>query len=154
MNDNSQNALPMCQHVNCDPRTLSLSQKMAKRWVEFENSSFQDRWELCGQKSGLVGRIREKMKEENITSELTAYHCIIHQESLCGKALKMEHVMSIITLAVNFIRAKGLNHRQFKSFLEELSSEYGDLSYQSINQSIKFYLYSPYSQITIHLIGL
>lgn len=37
---------------------------------------------MCGQKSGLVGRIREKMKEKNITSELTAYHCIIHQESL------------------------------------------------------------------------
>lgn len=71
------------------------------------------------------------MREENVTSELTAYHCIIHQESLCGKALKMEHVMSVITRAVNFIRAKGLNHRQFKSFLEELSSEYGDLPHHT-----------------------
>lgn len=63
--------------------------------------------------------------KENFTSELTAHHCIIHQESLCGKGLKMEHVVSIMTRAVNFIRAKGLN--KFKSFLAELSSEYCDL---------------------------
>ncbi|XP_072900750.1 general transcription factor II-I repeat domain-containing protein 2-like [Hemitrygon akajei] len=86
---------------------------------------------MCGQKSGLVGRIREKMREENGAGELTAYHCIIHQESLCGKALKMEHIMSTITRAVNFIRAKGLNHREFKSFLEELGSEYNDLPYHT-----------------------
>ncbi|XP_072891523.1 general transcription factor II-I repeat domain-containing protein 2-like [Hemitrygon akajei] len=86
---------------------------------------------MCGQKSGLVGRIREKMREENGAGELTAYHCIIHQESLCGKALKMEHIMSTIRRAVNFIRAKGLNHREFKTFLEELGSEYNDLPYHT-----------------------
>lgn len=41
---------------------------------------------MCGHKSGLVGKMQENMQEENITDELTAYHCIIHQESLCGKA--------------------------------------------------------------------
>ncbi|XP_062422358.1 general transcription factor II-I repeat domain-containing protein 2-like [Pungitius pungitius] len=79
---------------------------------------------MCGHRSGLVAKIREKMQEENATGELTAYHCIIHQEALCGKALKMEHVMSIITRTVNFIRAKGLNHRQFKAFLTELETEH------------------------------
>lgn len=43
-------------------------------------------------------------------SELAAYHCTP------DKALKMERVMSIITQVVNLIRAKGLTHRQFKSF--------------------------------------
>lgn len=60
-------------------------------------------------------------KKEDDTGEL-----ISHLSSLCGKALKMAHVMSTITRAVNFIR-KGLNHRQFKTFLEELNSEYGDM---------------------------
>lgn len=63
---------------------------------------------MCGQKSGLVGRIQEKMREE---------------------ALQMEHVMSSIKGVVNFIRAKGLNHRQFKSFLED--SEYRDVPYHT-----------------------
>lgn len=84
---------------------------------------------MCGQKSGVVGRVREEMWEENCAGELTVYHCIIHQESLCGRALKMEHVMITVTQVVNFLRAKGLNHRQFKSFLEECGSEYADMPY-------------------------
>ena len=87
--------------------------------------------EMCGHRSGLVARMLERMREENVTGELTAYHCIIHQVLLCGKALKMEHVMSTITRAVNFIRARGLNHRQFKAFLGELDTEYGDLPYHT-----------------------
>lgn len=86
---------------------------------------------MCGHRSRLVAKTREKMQEENAASELTAYYCIIHQESLCGKALKMEHVMSTITRAVNFIRAKGLNHHQFKAFLTELETEHGDLPYHT-----------------------
>uniref|UniRef100_A0A8C6VWZ3 SPIN-DOC-like zinc-finger domain-containing protein n=1 Tax=Nothobranchius furzeri TaxID=105023 RepID=A0A8C6VWZ3_NOTFU len=86
-----------------------------------------DRPAMCGHTSGLVARMRERMQEQNATGELTAHHCIIHPESLCGKALKMEHVMSTITRAVNFIRARGLNHGQFKAFLGELDTEYGDL---------------------------
>ena len=51
------------------------------------------------------------MREED-ARELTVYHCIIHQEALCGKALQMELAMSCVTRAVNFIRVKGLNQRQ------------------------------------------
>lgn len=43
----------------------------------------------------------------------------------------MEHVISTITRTVNFIRAKDLNHRQFKAFLTELETEYGDLPYNT-----------------------
>lgn len=86
---------------------------------------------MSGKKNGLVGRILEKLQEENCAGELSVYHCIIHQESLCGKALKMEHVMTTVTQVVNFIRAKGLNHRQFKSFLDECGSEYTDVPYHT-----------------------
>ncbi|XP_034297753.1 general transcription factor II-I repeat domain-containing protein 2-like [Pantherophis guttatus] len=86
---------------------------------------------MCGEESGLVGRMREKMKSENCIGELIVYHSIIHQETLCGKALKMEHVMNTVTQIVNFIRAKGLNHCQFKSFLEEIYFELGDLPYHT-----------------------
>ncbi|XP_061092579.1 protein FAM200A-like [Conger conger] len=58
---------------------------------------------MCSEKSGLVGRMRVKMQEENCTGELKVYHCIIHKETLCGKVLKMEHLMSTVTQTVNFI---------------------------------------------------
>ena len=39
--------------------------------------------------------------------------------------------MSTITRVVNLIRAKGFNHRQFKSFLEEIGSECRDVPYHT-----------------------
>lgn len=68
---------------------------------------------MCGEKNGLVGKMQEKMQRENCTCELTVYHCIIHQETQCGKALKIEHVMSTVTQTVNFIRGRALNHSLF-----------------------------------------
>ncbi|TWW71354.1 Protein FAM200B [Takifugu flavidus] len=86
---------------------------------------------MCGHRSGLVAKIREKMQEENVTAELTAHHCIIHLESLCAEALNMEHGMFTITHAVNFIRAKGLIQRQFKAFLSQWQTQHGDLPHHT-----------------------
>ena len=86
---------------------------------------------MFGQKSRVEVRVQEKMQEENCAGQLTIYHCIIYQESLCGEALKMEHVMTTVTRVVNFIRAKRLNDRQFNSFLEECGSEYADVPYHT-----------------------
>ena len=62
--------------------------------------------------------------------EIIAHHCIIHQENLCAKTLeKMKHVMEKVVSAVNFIRSRGLNHREFKSFLEEVGSDHEDVVY-------------------------
>lgn len=105
--------------------------KMGLPWEKLVGLTTDEAPAMCGHRSGLVARMRRRMREENVTHELTEYHCIIHQESLCGKALKMEHVMSPITRAINFIRAKGLSHRQFKAFLGELDTEYGDLPYHT-----------------------
>lgn len=70
---------------------------------------------LCGEKSGLVSRMRVKM-QENCTGELTAYHCIIHQETLCGKVLKMEHVMITVTQSWD---------------VWEIDSEFADIPYHT-----------------------
>jgi len=42
------------------------------------------------------------------------YHCMVHQESFCVKALKMDNVMQIVIKAVIFIKSKELNHRIIK----------------------------------------
>jgi hypothetical protein len=51
-------------------------------------------------------------------------HYTIHQQSLCGKPLKSEDVMTVVVSVVNFIRSHGLNRRQFQSVLSELDAEY------------------------------
>ena len=56
-------------------------------------------------------------------------HCIVHQENLCTKALKMVNIMQIIIKTINFIKAKGLNHRQFQEFLKSIDADYGEVSY-------------------------
>lgn len=86
---------------------------------------------MCGERSGLVGLVKQKLLEENCPESVTTYHCIIHQEALCGKVLKMDHVMSTVTKTVNFIRARGLNHRQFQAFLQELNADHEDVPYHT-----------------------
>jgi hypothetical protein len=39
--------------------------------------------------------------------------------------------MSIVVKTVNFVRSRGLTHRQFQSFLASIEAEYGDLLYFS-----------------------
>ena len=56
-------------------------------------------------------------------------HCIIHQENLCTKVLDFAEVIKNVVQCLNYIRAQGLNHREFKAFLDELDSEYFDVMY-------------------------
>lgn len=65
--------------------------------------------------------------EKFLARPLLKYHCIIHQESLCGKAMNMNHVMDVVVKCVNKIRAKSLNRREFRQFISELDAEYGEL---------------------------
>jgi hypothetical protein len=53
--------------------------------------------------------------------------CVIHREELCCKVLKINDVLKRIVEITNFIRARGLNHRQFGSLHRDLECDYGDL---------------------------
>ena len=84
-----------------------------------------------GKNSGAVSLIMKMVKEKWSQQEVISFHCIIHQEVLCGKGLKLDHVMQPVVKTVNHIRCRGANHRQFKTFLEEVEAEYGDLLYHA-----------------------
>ena len=43
----------------------------------------------------------------------------------------MKYLMTDLVKAVNFIRPRGLNHREFKAFLDEVGSGYKDVVYFS-----------------------
>lgn len=61
--------------------------------------------------------------------EVVPIHCIIHQQNLCAKSVSLQNVMEVVVKTTNTIRSKGLQHRQFKQFLEELDTEHGDIPY-------------------------
>ena len=37
--------------------------------------------------------------------------------------------MALVTKAINYIKSQGLNHPQFRSLLEKIGADYGDLVY-------------------------
>ena len=80
---------------------------------------------------GFVGLLKSALKEKNISDNIAIFHCIIYQKNLWAKSLKFKHVMGPVIKAVNFIRAQGLNHRQFQKFLDDLDPKYQDLAYFS-----------------------
>ena len=52
--------------------------------------------------------------------EPIALHCIIHQQALCSKCLKFDNVMTVVVKCINQIRSRGLKHRRFRAFLEDM----------------------------------
>jgi len=83
---------------------------------------------MVGKNGGLVTMARN---EATVCGNqmLMTYHCIIHQEHLCGKVLKMENVTQVVIQTINYIRSKGLQHRQFQEFLKVMGSDFEDVTY-------------------------
>ena len=91
-------------------------------------------------------------------------HCIIHQEKFCTKVLDFAEVVGNVFQCINYIRARGLNHRQLKAFLDELNTEYSDVVYFSavhwlsrvatlkkfwnLRQEITFFMESKHRNVT------
>ncbi|XP_056637725.1 general transcription factor II-I repeat domain-containing protein 2-like [Diorhabda sublineata] len=80
---------------------------------------------MVGLRKGFIGILNEKATED----DLIVLYCIIHQQNLCSKSIRLHNVMNVVVKTINFIRSRGLNHRQFKTFLDEISAEYNDVTY-------------------------
>lgn len=42
---------------------------------------------MTGKNAGFIARLKRYMIEKEVKHELIAYHCIIHQENICGKTI-------------------------------------------------------------------
>lgn len=60
---------------------------------------------MLGRKAGVAAKFREKVQALNGEQGIWVFHCILHQEVLCCKSLKMNHVMELVLETVNFIRS-------------------------------------------------
>ncbi|KAF2904909.1 hypothetical protein ILUMI_01265 [Ignelater luminosus] len=50
----------------------------------------------CPRLTGLLKMITDKIKEINPDKEIIILHCIIHQEVLCKKVLKCDHIVTVL----------------------------------------------------------
>lgn len=66
------------------------------------------------------------LPQKTLDRKLLTFHCILHREALCAQTFppKCMEVMNLVIQIVNKIIAKGLNHRQFCSLLDEVDSTY------------------------------
>ncbi|XP_067937246.1 general transcription factor II-I repeat domain-containing protein 2A-like [Watersipora subatra] len=66
-------------------------------------------------------------KQNDTFLDFIHYHCIIHQQALCGKILNMQEVMDIVMKIVCSVRARSLQRRLFHAHMEEADAEHTDL---------------------------
>lgn len=67
----------------------------------------------------LLGLLRQS------SIKVPAIRCIIHQEALLGKILKLDGIMNTVFKITNLIRGSNhsLNHRSFIEYLEKLECD-------------------------------
>lgn len=78
---------------------------------------------MTGKNKGFVGFLLKN------GVKVPSFHCSIHQHALLGKELNLTNAMKTAILIINKIKGghNALTHRKFKSFLQEIESDYGDL---------------------------
>jgi hypothetical protein len=62
---------------------------------------------MIGKKAGFMGRVGLEM-DKQIVMFYMELHCVIHQQSPCGKTLKFDHVMKDMVSVMNFVRSHGI----------------------------------------------
>ena len=86
---------------------------------------------MIGSHKGAIAVLLNHVASLGFSNTIIKLQCIIHQEVLASKVthLDMTGVMSTVVKIINFILARGLNHRQFKSLLEEMNAQHQDVVY-------------------------
>lgn len=74
-------------------------------------------------------RLLPKREEKNKKKPRFVYQCLLYQQDLCARFVRMTNVATAVVKLVNYISSEGLNHRQFEEFLREVDSENGAVLY-------------------------
>ena len=85
---------------------------------------------MVGKHKGMVSLLKKEMDARRIRHDkLVFFHCIFHQQSLCAKSVKFDHVISVITGCINFIKKRDLNNCILKQVLKDFDADYDDRLY-------------------------
>ncbi|XP_025407851.1 zinc finger BED domain-containing protein 5-like [Sipha flava] len=78
---------------------------------------------MIGKNNGFIALC----KNDNNFPNFITFHCVIHQQALCGKILNTRTIMDIAFKIANSIRSRSLQRRLFKLQLEENDSQLCDI---------------------------
>jgi len=53
-------------------------------------------WFMSGTGIGFAGLLKSTLQEQKINGDIIFFHCIMHQQNLCGNSLKFKHVPGIV----------------------------------------------------------
>ena len=79
---------------------------------------------MAGKHNGVGAKLRKKVNDSYPDSPFAHFYSIIHQQNLCSKVLKLDHVTKLVSKKVNYIRGQALNHRQFRQMLQDMENEF------------------------------
>ena len=83
---------------------------------------------MVGKHKNVVSLLKNEMNARGIRHDkLVSFHCIVYQQSLGAKSVKFDHVVSVVTDCINFIKKTDLNNRIFKQVLKDFDADYDDL---------------------------
>ncbi|XP_074026327.1 general transcription factor II-I repeat domain-containing protein 2-like [Leptinotarsa decemlineata] len=98
------------------------------RWRNLKSITTDGGKNMNGKNKGVVALVSKAVENDGGSKPLVL-HCIIHQQFLCGKCLDMSEVLKPVISVVNFIISTGLNHRQFRGFIQHIGEN--DLPYHT-----------------------
>ncbi|KAG6940107.1 GTF2I repeat domain containing 2, partial [Chelydra serpentina] len=96
------------------------------QWKQLKCSTTNGGRNMCGSKKGLVGQIYKACESAGCPKPMIL-HCILHQQTLCGKYLDLSCVMEPVVSTVNFIRSHGLTIVSSKHFCGKVLSRFFEL---------------------------
>ena len=109
---------------------IEFASKTDLNWSNVHSVATDGAKSMTGLKNGFIGRLKNKFASSGY-ADFVAVHCLIHQEALCAKALSFKNVIDVVVNCIKIIRSQGLNHRQFREFLDFTGSEHSDIPYYS-----------------------
>ena len=114
--------VPMQDTTTVDDIFSSLTgvlDKVGVDWFHAVSLATDGASSTVGRKAGVATKCCDEVQTAKGRQAFWVFHCILHQEALCCKTLKMDLVISVSVKTVNFIRVHCLNHQQFDTFLRD-----------------------------------
>ena len=98
---------------------------------KFVSATTDDAPAMVGPHKGAIAVLQNHVASLGFSNTIIKLQCIIHQEVLASKVMHLDMTgsMSTVVKIINFVLARGLNHRKFRSLLEEMNAQYQDLVY-------------------------